>query len=294
LFICKIEKKKFWKKKKMKAKFKVLENEQKKILPFHKCFKCQLIVTEVYECPNRCGIACKEHFPNNKKCEICQEDLLFNENLSQKIKQRYQISCINCLKEMMLENFENHHKTECKFNCPQNCGNKFFEYQLEEHLKNDCINTIISCVICKETNKRGLIKLHEDDCPYAQKHFDLMNPLIKENQQLHSELQTIKEKIELIEKDNQNLKEKIGLIEKDNVSLKERLELLEKGNKSSLIINKFNQNASINNLNEKWIVKKTLNSGWNCNVCTNALNPSNKVYICKIVRNFLFPLLQQS
>jgi hypothetical protein len=78
---------------------------------------------------------------------------------------------------MILENFDNHSKTECKFDCPQKCGHKFFENQLEEHIKKDCLNTIISCVICKETNTRGLIKIHEDDCIFAQKHLELINPL---------------------------------------------------------------------------------------------------------------------
>ena len=296
----------------MKKGFKIVDDGQK-VLPGHRCHKCQIVVVEVYECQNRCGIPCNEHLPKNKKCEICEESFSLNQNLSELIQKRYKVSCINCLAEMMLENFDRHCKTECKLDCPQKCGLKLFDNQLEEHIEKECVNTIINCVICNEQNTRGLIRIHEESCSFAQKHFNLVNPLKEENEELKKDLkglkenfdlieqdnQTIKQRINTLEQDNQTINQKISSVEQENESLKQRilkieneisLKKIEKEKRSNLKIEKYNSLASISNQNDKWIVQKSKNGGWDCNICTNPLDPNfKKVYVCKIVKILIFP-----
>jgi hypothetical protein len=88
----------------------------------------------------------------------------------------------------------------------------------------------------------------------------------------------MKEKICFIEKENQSLKERVELIEKELLSNKEKkLKKLD----SFLEFKKYNQLASISYLqNQKWIVQKTHNGQWNCNVCTNALDFNLKKVLC--------------
>ena len=80
----------------------------------HKCHFCDFILFDVFECEDRCGMYCKEHLPENKKCGECDGDLHFNKDLTNKIKEKYMIICTSCSEQMMLKDLRAHLKDQCK------------------------------------------------------------------------------------------------------------------------------------------------------------------------------------
>ena len=86
-----------------------LADENTKILRAHKCSKCDFIFYEAYKCKdNECSIFCKDHLPESRKCPECDGEFLFNQNLTDNIKNRYEVKCLNCPSKMMLKDFDSH------------------------------------------------------------------------------------------------------------------------------------------------------------------------------------------
>ena len=194
-------------------RFELAENI--KILQAHTCEKCDFILYDAYECKeNRCTIFCKDHLPQNKICEICEGEFLFNQNLTNKIKNRYQVKCLKCPSKMMLKDFDSHLKEGCKKECPQKCGNIFSrEQELQTHLKEECVNNVITCmgyIGCKKKDARGMVLIHQEDCEDAQKIFELIDPL--------------KQKLVFLANQNDSLKNLVSLLQQENQTLKNQLD----------------------------------------------------------------------
>ena len=108
-------------------RFELADNDIN-IPPSHKCSKCENILLNAYECKeNRCTIFCKEHLPENKKCPECEGEFMFNQNLTENIKNRYEVKCLNCPSKMKLKDFDSH-LNECSLK-----SNQIFS--IEEELK---------------------------------------------------------------------------------------------------------------------------------------------------------------
>ena len=91
-----------------------LADPNTKILPAHKCEACKFILFDAYRCEEHCETYCKEHLPEDSKCKICGGSYSSNQELTNKINERYKVKCINCPEEMMLEEFQKHIKEGCK------------------------------------------------------------------------------------------------------------------------------------------------------------------------------------
>jgi acetyl-CoA carboxylase beta subunit len=71
----------------------------------------------------------------SKNCIDCEgEEFVFNELLTERINERYEIKCKNCAKKMYLKDLESHLQKECKKSCPQNCG-FVFVFEEKKYLK---------------------------------------------------------------------------------------------------------------------------------------------------------------
>ena len=199
-----------------------------KILKAHKCDDCNDILYDVFECSEeRCQIYCREHLPKSKKCGECGGELTYNPLLSDKIKKKYKIKCINCSEEMDLKQLEAHLEKGCNIECTQKCGKKFSsKEEIENHLKIDCINTIIGCtgyIGCKYKDKRGIVLIHEQICEFSAKFHEIINPLKiqifslqNENNNLKNEIHAQNNKLLLIEEEYKKQNEEI-------VSLKQKI-----------------------------------------------------------------------
>ena len=159
-------------------RFEVIE--PKKIPASHKCINCDNVLIESHECSGdlRCGAYCKYCLPKDNLCE-CGVELKSNPKFSNTLKERYKIRCVKCGEQMMLKIYEEHISNQCKIECPQKCGKKILVEEIENHIEKECCNTVISCVMCEEVNKRGLIELHQMTCKMAQKHLMLIEPLLQ-------------------------------------------------------------------------------------------------------------------
>ena len=167
-----------------------LINKEIKIPPSHKCTSCALLLVDVHECVNRCSFYCYNHLPSNKKCEICDEMLEFNQKMNELIKKRYEIRCVHCDHQLLFGDLREHNQKSCQRNCPNECNIKMLENQIESHLKNDCINSIIECLGCFDKDKRGLINIHQQDCKFAQKFLEKIKQIEIDHSQKISELET--------------------------------------------------------------------------------------------------------
>ena len=158
-----------------------LVDKNTKIPPSHRCFGCEYILFDAFECKNDCGIFfCEIHLPQNKRCEECGGEFALKSILSQKIKEKYgEINCLICSEKMLLKNFEIHLKEGCKKDCTQNCGKRLVsEEEIKNHIETDCINTVISCIGCHNfKDSRGLVLTHQELCEDAQRFFKIIDPI---------------------------------------------------------------------------------------------------------------------
>ena len=104
-----VKKKKFKKKriKRIKRKKKMKRNERsseqsKKILPKNKTHKCEKTKVNLFKCKNRCRIFCKDHLPENKKCDECNENLIIHKDF----EKNHKIKCLHCLEDFVFEKGE--------------------------------------------------------------------------------------------------------------------------------------------------------------------------------------------
>ena len=203
-----------------------LADENTKILKAHTCEECNSILYEAYECKeNRCTIFCKDHLPENKKCEICDGEFMFNQNLTDNIKNRYKVKCLNCPSKMMLKDFDSHLEEGCKKECSQKCGQLFStEEEMEKHIKEECIETVIKCIACSYANKRGEVNIHQEICEEMQK--------IKQiNLNLEKKIEQQDKEIFLLKEENQKQGEEISFLKKYVEEQKKKLELEEERKK---------------------------------------------------------------
>ena len=191
----------------MKRKEFIIFDSNARILPSHKCNRCEYILNEPHLCKNMCGVYCIDHLPENSKCEECDEALNKNEEMNEIIINKYKIKCTSCDEGMMLRDYKDHKKIGCKKNCPQNCDSKLLEEEMEEHIKMHCTNTITSCIGCDKKEKRGLIELHQLECRDALKHFEVIEPIKKQIFEINLIVDLQRQKIEILEQENQNFKQ---------------------------------------------------------------------------------------
>ena len=228
-------------KSKMEKKFE-LAVKNAKIPHSHKCSKCDFLLFEAFECEDRCGVFCKEHLPENGECRECGNKFSFNQKLSEKINQKYEIICLRCEKKMLLKEYSKHLKENCDINCPQKCEKSFkTDQEIEKHLKEECINTIISCLGCELTDKREIIKEHEEICEKAKKHLKMMEPFEKKLFLIFTQLSSFKENIYLLQKENYELK-------KENEKQNKRCNTIEQQNEI--------KKRKIKNLKQKLEIQK--------------------------------------
>jgi hypothetical protein len=151
-----------------------LVDKQFSIPEGHKCHECKKLLIEAYKCEGECTSYCQIHLPENKKCKICLGEVNYNQKLNDKIKEFYKIKCIRCPKEMMLKSFDTH---RCERECTQKCGEYFPNSEdLQRHLKEDCVNSILSCIGCRVfKDKRGLFEIHKLTCEYYIQFFGVEN-----------------------------------------------------------------------------------------------------------------------
>ena len=142
----------------------------------HRCHNCKYVILEAFKCENDCTAYCKEHQPQNTKCDMCDGQLEYDKRLTENIKKRYKIKCPSCPVEMMLQDFDSHLKSGCKEECPNKCGESFDSpIELQTHLKKECINSIIFCIGCKQyTDQRGMVEIHQQTCEQAEQFFDVI------------------------------------------------------------------------------------------------------------------------
>ena len=199
------------KKNKKKMKRFELADENTKIPPSMKCNKCDYILYEAYECKeNRCTIFCKDHLPENTKCEICDGEFLFDQKKTEIIKNRYQVKCLNCPSKMMLKDFDSHLKEGCKKECSQKCGQLFStEEEMRKHIKEECFQTVTKCIGCSYSSKRGEVNIHQEICEELEKIKQIRLPLEKKIEQQEK-------KIFLLEEQNQKQEKEILLLKEHN------------------------------------------------------------------------------
>ena len=143
----------------------ILVDPNTKITPAHLCIVCNFVGNNIYQCFGQCNTYCKNHAPLS--CPKCEGELYYAEMLDHFVKKQYKIKCQLCDKEMMLEDQNSHlqniHQNSIK--CKLNCGKLFdSEIEIESHLKENCINSKISCSSCKKIEKRQMILVHEKNC----------------------------------------------------------------------------------------------------------------------------------
>ena len=173
-----------------------LADPNTKILSGHLCEKCKFILYNAHRCENNCQMFCEIHLPKSKLCTECGGTLSLDQKLSENIKKRYKVKCNKCDQKMMLEKFDFHLKEGCKFGCPQKCDSFFSSQQeIENHLKEECINSQIECFACDHKDLRGMINIHQLICKKALKFNDLIQPLKNKVESQNQEILSLKKEI---------------------------------------------------------------------------------------------------
>lgn len=98
-----------------------------------------------------------------------------------------------------------------RVSCTNECDNTFQRKELEQHLKNDCVNTIIECTFskigCEVKTKRKDLYDH-----YNKESFYHSNLIVKN-------LTVLKEKIDTLDEENEDLKKKIEGLKREKAKL---------------------------------------------------------------------------
>ena len=123
---------------------------------------------DAYGCNNECGISfCQDDIPQNKICEYCGAIISPKKKLSQMIKEKYEILCLNCSQKMFLIDFEQHFKANCGIKLePLPLDFEFFKSQIETQnkqisfliQKNEILQQQIS-LLKKQDNNISLLML---------------------------------------------------------------------------------------------------------------------------------------
>ena len=202
-----------------------LTDENTKILKAHTCEKCDYILYEAYECKEKCTVFCKDHLPENKKCEICDGEFLFDQIKTESIKNRYEVKCSNCPSKMMLKDFDSHLKEGCKKECTQKCGQLFStEEEMKKHIKEKCFQTVTKCLGCSYSSKRGEVNIHQEICEEMEKIKQIRFPLEKKIEQLEEKNQEQDNQILLLIEHNQKQEEEIKDLREEISFLKKYVE----------------------------------------------------------------------
>ena len=228
-----------------------LADENTNILLPHKCSKCDFILYDAYECKdNRCTIFCKDHLPENKKCEICDGEFLFNQNLTDNIKNRYPVKCLDCPSKMMLKDFDSHLKEGCKKECTQKCGQLFSsEEEMKKHIKEECFQTVTKCIACSYSSKRGEVNIHQEICEEMEKIKQFTLPLEKKVEEQEKKINLlIEEQNQKQLRKNENQDIEIKKQEEEIKDLRKNLqrqdEKIETQDKEILLLKEQNQKQS--------------------------------------------------
>ena len=171
------------------AKMYEVVDKEMKIPPSHLCSKCENLIVDPYECENKCERYCHLHLPTNKKCSLCESNLLEEQKLSEFLKKQYKISCLRCNEQMNLGDWEKHSTEECIQECPENCGEKILFCNLKKHLEEDCSHKMILCAGCGKQDQREAILEHQQN-QIACKNFVEMK----------SQILSLEEKIDALQK----------------------------------------------------------------------------------------------
>ena len=264
-----------------------LADSKQKILKGHLCSECDFILLDAHSCKNRCEQFCKNHFPQNRKCQGCGEEFLPNQEINRIINEKYKMRCIECKEKLKPSEMEQHKPAFCKIECHQKCGKRFYSTEIEKHIKIDCPFTIINCIGCKQTDTRGTIMIHQELCENAilfQKNISILN------QNHLKEIQSLKDAhYKEIENQRNQFSDQINSLKNEISSLKisfeSKLDLL-----NQTIIDCFSSREK----KEEGIKIKKENQVEEINCSIMGRNHIScgigwgKKKICKIIKNLIF------
>ena len=132
----------------------------------HSCGKCKELILNAFTCEFMCSKYCSDHLPSSNLCDVCSHKLSSNEKFSKILNEKYIVKCSKCKKEIKLKDYEIH---ECILKkCIQGCEMELKQEEMEEHVREECLNTILYCLgneyRCIHKAARGLMNLHRLEC----------------------------------------------------------------------------------------------------------------------------------
>ena len=93
-------------------------------------------------------------------------------------------SCPNCTKSGLLNKDMANHALECenrKISCPK-CSMNIKFIEIQEHLKNSCLEILSSCIYCELPFKKTEIVIHSNYCKKSVNNMRIVNNSVMSNE----------------------------------------------------------------------------------------------------------------
>lgn len=157
------------------------------------------------ECPN---ILLNCRFNNCKECYMRSEKTAHETSCEWRL-----IECEHCKNYVAYVEMQKHYN-ECpkiQVFCGQECGISVERCELENHIKNDCKNTLVECMLavhgCSKKYKRAEELAHYEEAKLE--HYSVISLCLTQK----NDVKLLKDKVEKLEEINELLQQRIGKLE---------------------------------------------------------------------------------